>query len=129
MDEVLKISETQAGPVVDKISQVSRELLQLQQDILDKGSDDNSKSVHSTLNWLIILSLLAITAGVGIAFYISRQISLPILEVARSAERIAKGDLTGDPLNITNRDEIGEMAVAFNKMSSMILPIRLICLP
>lgn len=123
LDEALKISETQAGPVVDKITQAAKNLIQLQQDVLDKGNEDNSKKVNSTLFWLLTLSILAVIAGIGVAFYISRQISLPIMEVAKSAERIANGDLTGDSLSIKNRDEIGDMAIAFNKMSASITAI------
>lgn len=123
LDEALKISETQAGPVVDKITQAANNLIQLQQDTLDKGNEDNSKKVNSTLFWLLTLSIVAVIAGIGVAFYISRQISLPIMEVAKSAERIATGDLTGDSLSIKNRDEIGDMAIAFNKMSASITTI------
>ncbi|NOV02139.1 methyl-accepting chemotaxis protein [Paenibacillus planticolens] len=116
-EEAVKIAETQAAPLVEKMVQTGESLIETQQNLLDQGSSDNSKQLASTLSWLLIIGICAIGAGSVVAFYISRQISIPIMSVARAADKIANGDLTDVQLNVKNRDEIGQMAAAFNKMA------------
>ncbi|MEK8132808.1 methyl-accepting chemotaxis protein [Paenibacillus filicis] len=117
MNSVLDIIENQAGPIVEDISRLGTEFIAYQQEQLDQGSLDNSNKVESTISTLLLISVIAILAGAGIAFLISRQISRPILAVSRAAERIAAGDLTEEPLSVRNRDEIGELADSFNTMT------------
>lgn len=65
---------------------------------------------------LVLISLVAIVIGFGVAFFIARSISGPVKTLAEATKKIAHGDLT-HTVNISNRDEIGEMAELFNDMS------------
>ena len=51
----------------------------------------------------------------GLAFYISRKISDPILELTDASQKIGKGAFE-TPVAISTRDEIGDLAKAFNRM-------------
>lgn len=64
---------------------------------------------------LIILTI-ALVLGIGLAVYISNGISKPAALVAETALRVAEGDLTVEQLNVKTKDEIKDMADAFNKM-------------
>lgn len=58
-------------------------------------------------------ALIALLLGV----FLSRTISRPIRELTRATHAIAQGDLQ-QQVNVRSRDELGELATAFNKMSA-----------
>ncbi len=59
--------------------------------------------------------LAAVVAGVIVAVLFARSITRPLQTVARAAEGIAAGDLD-QTIDVTTRDEIGQMAAAFQGM-------------
>jgi methyl-accepting chemotaxis protein len=64
---------------------------------------------------LIITGLLAILAGMVLAFAMSKSLTTEIRSLAAKARIVAEGDLTGDvPVNTS--DEVGELAAGFNQM-------------
>lgn len=61
---------------------------------------------------------LLVAALLAIAIYLaSRRIARPILSITETATAVAAGDLTREA-PVTTRDEVGELAVAFNTMTS-----------
>jgi methyl-accepting chemotaxis protein len=59
--------------------------------------------------------LLAIVAGMILAFIMSKSLTTEIRSLAAAARIVAEGDLTRDvPVNTS--DEVGELAAAFNQM-------------
>ena len=73
--------------------------------------------VERTLNTLLIsaggAALLAIVFGVVLA----RTITRPVKDLTSAAQRMAKGEL-GQTVRVQSDDEVGELASAFNQMSS-----------
>jgi len=68
---------------------------------------------------LVIVSTtaaLALVFGLFAAFKITRQIVGPAQKVAEVALQLADGDLTVEPIHVTGRDELAEMALAVNRM-------------
>jgi len=72
----------------------------------------SNNSVVTTVAVLIAGALLAIL----IAVYISQLISKSMRKIIFAADRIAEGDLTAE-IDIDTKDEIGDLANAFKKMS------------
>jgi len=74
-------------------------------------------------NRAIIIMIIIIVAGVAMAMvlgiYIARLISRPIKEIVHVAGQIAGGDLNV-AVHVQTKDEIGELAHAFNKMADNI---------
>jgi methyl-accepting chemotaxis protein len=68
---------------------------------------------HTTIVAIVLMSVMALFA----ATYLSRKIVNPIHVALQRAEAIAQGDLTGDEITITSRDEVGDLTAAINKMS------------
>ncbi|OWR29557.1 methyl-accepting chemotaxis protein [Saccharibacillus sp. O23] len=66
---------------------------------------------------VIVLSAIAIVLAVLIAVVLGRMIATPLKRVQKASERIASGDLTGEEIKVSSRDEIGAMASAFNAMT------------
>jgi methyl-accepting chemotaxis protein len=78
----------------------------------------SSHSTQSTAKTLtVILLLLAVIAGLVTALLIARGISNGVRRMLSAAERIGSGDLTVDVSDVTSRDEIGQMAAAFQAMT------------
>lgn len=64
---------------------------------------------------LIMLGVLLIGAII-IILKITKDISKPLNAVCKNAEQVATGDLMVQPLQVKTRDEIKDLAVAFNTM-------------
>jgi len=67
--------------------------------------------IHSIGTTVIVILLSLVIAGV-----LARRISAPISELAHTAGAIVDGDLT-KRVNTGRDDEIGELAVAFNRIA------------
>jgi methyl-accepting chemotaxis protein len=76
-----------------------------------------TKKTYSTVLWGMSISVI-ILALVG--FIITRNIAKPLKQVTRTAELIAKGDLSGNIGSFNRNDEIGGLMQSFNKMIKML---------
>jgi signal transduction histidine kinase len=92
---------------------------------LDKGwqvmiSQDSNEAFayfHHAV-WLIFLVLLlAVAFFLVVGVLVSRRLSKPLQLLARDTQRIAQGDFSYR-VNIRRRDEIGNLAQAYNEMTS-----------
>ncbi|HVN54927.1 MAG TPA: methyl-accepting chemotaxis protein [Anaerolineaceae bacterium] len=72
-------------------------------------------SANSLRNILIAIGVFTLLLINGIIFVFSRSFAKPIIEVWRAASKIADGDLDVQ-LNINQQDEIGRMAIDFQRM-------------
>lgn len=65
---------------------------------------------------MLAAGALAMVLGIGVAILQARGISRPVRQVAMTVQRLAAGDLTVPELQVRARDEVGDMARAFNGM-------------
>ncbi|MRT91877.1 ATP-binding protein [Ancylomarina sp. 16SWW S1-10-2] len=78
-----------------------------------------SKAFEGLISELInrfIMMLLMIMLLMVIIYFISRKLTVPILQLSKAAEKIALGS-PEDIIDIKTNDEIGQLAHAFNLMS------------
>jgi methyl-accepting chemotaxis protein len=71
--------------------------------------------------WLAIL--LGGLLGAGLAEATTRRIVHSVGMVADRAQRIAEGDLTGEPLHMDSNDEVTQLAVSINRMQENLCQI------
>ena len=71
------------------------------------------------LMFFTVLSSITLLIGLLASYVISRRISKPIYKIKTVAENVAKLDFS-DTLDIKSGDEIGDLAVSINTMSSQI---------
>ncbi|MBO8142016.1 MAG: methyl-accepting chemotaxis protein [Firmicutes bacterium] len=71
---------------------------------------------RSLLQKSVVLAAGMAVVVVFMAVFMGRSISRPVQQIAAAAVRMADGDLTLEKLEIDRRDEVGEMASAFNQM-------------
>lgn len=78
-----------------------------------------TSSGNRSLISIIIISIVIILLGIAIALLTSNSIIKPIKRVMERMNIIAYGDLTSEPLEITEKDETGQLAMAINQMQVM----------
>ncbi len=80
-----------------------------------KTSDQNSVEASSATTMTLVVMSIGIFFAIGLGMFISRIISLPLIELSKKAENIADGDLTVD-VQQTSTDEIGQLSGSFKRM-------------
>lgn len=66
-------------------------------------------------NGIFIISIIAIILAALIAYFISKRISKPIVELQKQVSRVANGDLTVT-IQSSSNDEVGVLTTDFNRM-------------
>ncbi len=84
---------------------------------LAKRTAAASRSTYTAGRSLIlVLLIIAVLVAVGVALAISRRLSRGIAAVGRAAKKIARGEID-QRVEVSSRDELGEMAADFNAMT------------
>lgn len=81
----------------------------------DLVAQNTMSAAHAALYTSIILSLLAAILGGVLAFILSSSISKSLRQLQTASAKIANGDLS-DQIAAKSKDELGELANAFNEM-------------
>ncbi|MEI5528389.1 HAMP domain-containing protein, partial [Streptomyces brasiliscabiei] len=82
---------------------------------------EDSKLIESRLLFGLLAVMAAMVIGILISIAIARKTTNPINEVVRKLEELSssEGDLT-PRLAVGSKDEVGQLAAAFNKMIASI---------
>ena len=125
LTEVLAVSGKQGEAMANStdvvepiIVELTGNLVELEEEVeaagdavLANAQDAQASAVTMTIVIAIIASLIA----VGLGFFLSQAISKGVGAMLKAAEGIAEGDLD-QHVNVKSKDEIGDMANAFNRM-------------
>lgn len=87
--------------------------------IFNKSLPELRRDVFEMLLIFVMSSILSLMVSFIIIYFQAKKISKPIIDINKAAQNIAKGDFSGR-VNITTRDEIGQLASTFNFMASSI---------
>ncbi len=82
-------------------------------------SAGDTGSVIATLglqNSIIVLTLLTLSVILMWSFYLAKSITTPIEQLSKVATSVSQGDLENTEITVVSNDEIGELAVAFNRL-------------
>ncbi|MCE5272242.1 methyl-accepting chemotaxis protein [bacterium] len=82
-----------------------------------KAAGSANSALSSASAVMVIGLIVALILGFFLAAYITRMITKPIADVTKSAQAIARGDLSRECL-ICQNDEVGQLAEAFQEMIS-----------
>jgi methyl-accepting chemotaxis protein len=80
--------------------------------------DELRQANHATLITLWLATILGAIVGGVISFVLGRRITTAVHLVSARANAIAQGDLTGAELNLNSDDQIGDLALAMQKMQA-----------
>ncbi|RBM23368.1 HAMP domain-containing sensor histidine kinase [Streptomyces sp. PT12] len=100
---------------------------------------DPYRSVKAALGWLVIISvaittllilmayrsdiglqviaIIAIIASLLVTQFVAHSLATPVLEMTSAARAMARGDY-GRRVRVARRDELGDLALAFNRMAA-----------
>jgi two-component system, NtrC family, sensor kinase len=81
---------------------------------MDQLSEAARERQRRSVLALVALAVLTLGVGVGVSLHVRRLLA-PLARVTARAQAVARGDLTAQAVAPTD-DEIGELAVAFEKM-------------
>ncbi|HHY74734.1 MAG TPA: EAL domain-containing protein [Bacillus bacterium] len=77
---------------------------------------DFNAGANRVLYVLLITLGFSFLAGVIVILWFSKKLTKPILQVAEQAKLIARSNYSQEPIEITSKDEIGELVLNFNRM-------------
>ena len=100
-----------------EITKLAKDLIDFQRGQMEVTKNEVASSLKWTGIFMLGVTLLSVLLSILIASLISRTITKPVGLMTEALKHIAKGNIAIEPLNIKNKDEIGEMADAFNEMS------------
>lgn len=128
-DKIIDNIETGKEDIAKWMSEASKDVGNVVLTRADVIKDNQYKALEKTqleIDELMMQLTIAIAAvmvvAVIVGFIISRRISQSITQpvgiVTEGLHHIAEGNFSIDPLVVKSKDEIGEMAAAFNKMGA-----------
>lgn len=90
----------------------------VQETLKDGNASYQAKvSVFYDMPYLILIfSIVMMIVVMGLTRLLASTLVSPMVKMAHNARKIARNDFSGQDLEVPNRDELGELVVAFNKM-------------
>src|SRR5207247_1606154 len=83
--------------------------------LLSASLHDSLANIHLVRRRLLIAGLIALVASLVVGYGAASMFARRLRRLERAAERIADGDF-GEPVADSGRDEVGELAHAFERM-------------
>jgi methyl-accepting chemotaxis protein len=114
-DAAMQVATNEAAPVAKELTLSASAVIASGENFIKQELATSIEDAHSKSTQVIIITIVALIVSVLISLLLTRSITKPINLLISGANTIASGDLT-TPLTIDSRDEIGEVAQAFNKM-------------
>ncbi len=82
--------------------------------VVDRSASDAAG--RATMNLIIIWSVVAVVALVGLGGWVARTVSEPVAELSFGARRVADGDFS-TKVDVHGTNEIAQLGIAFNEMT------------
>ncbi len=113
-----KLDSTQGRLIIKQFDERVENLSTYQSKYIEEKMAATSKQIQDIKFQMILLGVFAVVISLIIAMVVGSLMSRPINGMAKAAKRIAEGDLTAEQIRIKNRDEVGDLALAFNQMAT-----------
>ncbi|BAQ10651.1 methyl-accepting chemotaxis protein [Bacillus sp. OxB-1] len=110
------IMNTEIRSATIGIQQGSERIRAFQETLIVEDRAITENEIAVARQSLIIASVVFILLGFLIATFLGRSISRPVKRLVQKAVLISGGDLTQDDIRLRSKDELGDLATAFNEM-------------
>src|SRR6185295_11234167 len=111
-------------PQFNDVRAAADRLLRLNQEAMRRKADAASRTARRWFFITLGLALLLMAAGVAIEVSLSRAIVGPVGQLTDATARLASGDLEAPAVPVRSADEIGALAVSFNRMADRLRELR-----
>jgi len=122
--QLLKINKLEGQERADSLNAIHtnlNDLIRHNQASIDNAMIDVETITTRSSGVSLILTLCTLIAAITLAIIISRTITKPIKVLIQGTEHIARGSF--EPIKVSSRDEIAQLAGAFNDMSEKLKKI------
>lgn len=105
-------------PIEQEIHTFTKEFAQTQLKQRDQKISQLNEESNQLLLTLILVSAAIIVGFLVIGTRFVHRMTKPIVSVTHAARRMADGDLTLEEIEVTSKNEIGQLGTAFNQMTA-----------
>lgn len=85
-------------------------------DDLQSKVDNTQSSITKSTVFSIVMVVLTVVLIASFLLYVKKGITMPLRKVTNELQIIAEGNLKNDDLKVTSKDELGQLADAYNKL-------------
>ena len=117
-DDIAKWMSEASKDIGNVVMIKANEIKDNQYKALTKKREEVNQRMMQLVIIIIAVMVIAVLVGTIISRRISQSITKPVAIVTEGLNQIADGDFSIDPLVVRSKDELGEMATAFNKMGA-----------
>ncbi|WP_236334611.1 methyl-accepting chemotaxis protein [Paenibacillus auburnensis] len=107
---------SEAYPLWLKANELIAKVISGTNELSEEATDKSLEVTYKSFLIILLVTVISLLLAVFIAFFIANIFSKPIQRLNASAILIAKGDLTGEPIMLKSRDELGTLNASFNTM-------------
>jgi len=111
-----------AAPSLGGVLAVLDEILAYETEQARKAGDEAEATLGNAQTTMTVLGLLALGLGGGVAWTITRSITVPLNEAVAVAETVAAGDLSSH-IEVRSSDETGRLLSALKAMNDSLLKV------
>ncbi|MBV7536551.1 MCP four helix bundle domain-containing protein [Duganella sp. sic0402] len=115
-DEAVALATGRSFELMNQQADVLDKIAQFTQDSGDTAARDAEQAYLSARNVVMGVLVVDIAAGVLLALWLARIVSLPLQRAVAVARQVADGDLTAD-VRVTSADETGQLMAALKHMN------------
>jgi methyl-accepting chemotaxis protein len=119
VDEANRQMQTKGVQLAAVIQDTLDKMAATKVDLAEQKAKDNKAAADQAIMLMAILVVAAVALAMALGYFIARAISRPVKEMVNVAAQIAEGDLNVE-VAVKSRDELGNLAVAFNSMADNI---------
>lgn len=103
-------------PAYQSIQQAATNIIDFQDELMNQTNEETSETAGQSITLLIIISVLGSIIAIVLAFFIIKNITTPLRSLTGAARIIATGDLREEDVQVKTKDEMKDLADAFNIM-------------
>ena len=107
-----------AVPANNDIQQTITNIVNAQKELMDTTNVETTTNATASKNLLVTISILGTVISIVLAIFITLGITRPLHKLTNAATIIASGDLREEDIQVKTKDEINELATAFNTMKA-----------
>jgi serine phosphatase RsbU (regulator of sigma subunit)/CHASE3 domain sensor protein len=113
--QAFRVLGQEGTPLISEIERLGGLLREAQDKVMVRAESDLQDRSNTTVLILLVVTVGSLAVGVFLAVVLPRRLSANLGRLVEAARAVGRGDLD-QPIEITSRDEIGELAERFSEM-------------